>query len=116
MVKIRRESNKTTWLLEADTLPERLEELTEIFNFHSKEQSSERIDQRFMAEIMALQTKSLAEMARAQEEEIERLRNVEKELAALREEFKTEIAKLKQPKHGRLEKPAMLAPSKTRKP
>ncbi len=116
MVKIRREGNKTTWLLEADTLPERLEELAEIFNFHSKEQSSERIDQRFMAEIMALQTKSLAEMARAQELELERLRKVENEVALLREEFRAEIAKLKQPEHGRLQKPAMHAPSKAGKP
>ena len=116
MVKIRREGNKTTWLLEADTLPERLEELSEIFNFHSKENSSERIDQRFMAEIMALQTRALAEMARAQEEELQRLRNVEKELAELRTEFRNEIENLKQPQHGKLDKPAMHAPSKSRKP
>ncbi len=116
MVKIRREGNKTTWLLEADTLPERLEELSEIFNFHSKENSNERIDPRFMAEILALQTKALAEMARAQEEEIERLRHVEKELAELRAEFRHEMEKLKQPLHGKLDKPAMRAPSKTRKP
>lgn len=116
MVKIRREGNKTTWLLEADTLPERLEELSEIFNFHSKESSSERIDQRFMAEIMTLQTKALAEMARAQEKEIERLRAIESELAALRSEFRNEIAQLRQPQHGKLDKPAMHAPSKPRKP
>lgn len=116
MVKIRREGNKTTWLLEADTLPEKLEELSEIFNFHSKEQSTERIDQRFMAEILTLQTKALADMARTQEEELQRLRVVEQELKALREEFKAEIDKLKQPQHGKLDKPAMHAPSKPRKP
>lgn len=116
MVKIRREGNKTTWLLEADTLPERLEELSEIFNFHSKEENNERIDQRFMAEIMTLQTKALAEMAHAQKEEIERLRKVEAELAELRTKFKEEIEKLKQPQHGKLDKPAMHAPSKSRKP
>jgi len=88
MVKIRREGNKTTWLLEEDTLSGRLRELAVIFNHHSKESADDRMDPRFMAETLSMQAESLAEMARKQEEEIARLRRIENDLAELRTELK----------------------------
>jgi hypothetical protein len=115
MVKIRREGNKTTWLLEEDTLSGRLRELAVIFNHHSKESGDDRMDPRFMAETLSMQAEGLAEMARKQEEEIARLRRIENDLAELRTEFKTEIEKIKQTPQGALDKPAMRPPSSGKK-
>lgn len=115
MVKIRREGNKTTWLLEEETLSGRLRELAVIFNHHSKESGDERMDPRFMAEALSTQAEGLAQMARRQEEEIERLRRIENELAELRAEFKTEIEKIKGAPQGTLDKPAMRPPSSGKK-
>ncbi|HRI77025.1 MAG TPA: hypothetical protein PLX33_08555 [Alphaproteobacteria bacterium] len=109
MVQIRRQGNKTTWVLEEDTLHGRLRELAKVFNYHSREEG-ERMDARFMSEVMELQTESLAQMAEQQEKEMERLRRVERELAELRAEFKTYMEKSAAPK-GTLEKPALRAPS-----
>lgn len=114
MVKIRREGNGTTWLLEGETLPERLDELTEIFKFYSRK-DGQTMDPRFMAEVMALQTQALAHMARAQEQEMERLRKVEKDMDALRKEFTAAMQELKAPAQGRLNKPALQPPSSMRK-
>ncbi|MDP2206386.1 MAG: hypothetical protein Q8K65_08775 [Alphaproteobacteria bacterium] len=111
MVKIRREGNKTTWLLEEETLSGRLRELAVIFNHHSKQTGDDRMDPRFMAETLSMQADALAGMARKQEEEIERLRRVERDLAELRAEFRTEIEKIKQAPQGTLDKPAMRPPS-----
>jgi len=115
MVKIRREGNKTTWLLEEDTLSGRLRELAVIFNHHSRESADDRMDPRFMAETLSMQAESLAEMARKQEAEIERLRQIERDLAELRAEFRTEIEKIKQAPQGALDKPAMRPPSSGKK-
>jgi hypothetical protein len=111
MVKIRREGNKTTWLLEEETLSGRLHELAAIFKYHSNHSDNDRMDSRFMAETLSMQTDVLFEMAHKQEREIERLRRVERDLAELRAEFKTEIDKLKQAPQGALDKPAMRRPS-----
>ncbi|HCS22638.1 MAG TPA: hypothetical protein DIW20_02720 [Rhodospirillaceae bacterium] len=109
MVQIRRQGNKTTWVLEEDTLHGRLRELAKVFNYHSREEGA-RMDARFMSEVMELQTESLAQMAEQQEKEMERLRRVERELAELRAEFKTYMEKSAAPA-GTLEKPALRGPS-----
>lgn len=111
MVKIRREGSKTTWLLEEETLFGRLRELAVIFNHHSKQNGDERMDPRFMAETLSMQAEALSELARQQEAEIERLRRVERDLAELRAEFRTEMEKQRQGTQGTLDKPAMRPPS-----
>lgn len=103
MVQIKRDAGKTTWLLEGERLSERLDELTVIFNHHSKENGTERIDPRFMAEILALQTGMLAQMARHQEAELERLRALEQDVARLK-------ALLEPPAMTELSKPALKTP------
>lgn len=110
MVKIRRGGGKNTWLLEEDTLSGRLGELAIIFKHHSKP-GGERMDERFMAEVLSMQAEALALMAEKQEQELERLRRVENELAVLRAEFKAEMGKLKDPPSGVLKKPALRKPS-----
>lgn len=114
MVKIRREGNGTTWLLEGETLPERLDELTEIFKFYSRK-DGQTMDPRFMAEVMSLHTQALAQMARMQEEEMNRLRKVESEVAAMRKEFKAAMEKMENPQQGQLNKRTLSAPSSIRK-
>ncbi|MDY0008865.1 MAG: hypothetical protein RBS08_04095 [Bdellovibrionales bacterium] len=110
MVKIRREGGKNTWLLEEDTLSGRLGELAIIFKHHSKP-GGERMDERFMSEVLSLQAEALAHMAEKQEQELERLRRVENELALLRTEFKSEMEKIKNPPSGVLDKSSMRKPS-----
>lgn len=109
MVQIRKQGNKTTWVLEEDSLSGRLGELGKIFNYHSREEG-DRMDVRFMAETLAMQTETLAHMARQQEEEIERLRRVERALEELRAEFKAYVQKMHTP-GGTLDKPAIRPPS-----
>jgi hypothetical protein len=111
MVKIRREGSKTTWLLEEETLSGRLRELAVIFKYHSKHSDNDRMDSRFMAETLSTQTDALSDMAHKQEQEIERLRRVERDLAELRAEFRTEMERLKKAPQGALDKPAMRRPS-----
>lgn len=106
MVKIRRDGNNTTWVLEEESLAGRLRELSVIFKHHSKHSHDDRMDPRFFAETLAIQTEALADMAERQEKTIERLKTAERDLEALREEFRAEMQKLREPACGKLEKPA----------
>jgi DNA anti-recombination protein RmuC len=111
MVKIRREKGNTTWLLESDSLSGRLGELAVVFRHHSRQSDNERMDSRFMAETLSLQAEALAKVARAQEEEIQRLRHVEEALAELRAAFNRLAEEINPTARKALDKPAQRPPS-----
>jgi len=113
MVKIRKKpEGGITWVLEGETLPERLEEFATIFNFHARESGGTRLDPRFTAELLALQTRAMVEMARAQENELKRLRELEREFALFRAEILAEVNALRNPIPPSLDKPRLRAPKK----
>ncbi len=113
MVKIRKKpEGGITWVLEGETLPERLEEFATIFNFHARESGGTKLDPRFTAELLELQTRAMVQMARAQETELKRLRELEREFALFRAEILAEVKTLRNPPSSGLDKPKLKAPKK----
>ena len=105
MAYIRRDGDKKiTWIIEkADgTLPERLSELATIFAYYAER--SESINDDFTMQLLTMQAKSLAQLARQQEAEMAKLRTLESDMSAL----KKEVADMKGPQS--LDKKKLPAP------
>lgn len=111
MVQLRRNSDGSrTWVMEGETLTERLEELATIFNFHARKDHDIKLDARFTAELMDMQTKALLDMARQQERELRELRKVAEELVVFKAAVLEELKALKEPDSRKLDKPQFKAP------
>ena len=111
MVQLRRnEDGSHTWLMEGETLPERLAELATIFKVHAKKGDGLKLDPRFTAELLAMQTEALLRMAEKQEQELRTLRKTAEEFALFKAEVLVELKALKEPETKKLDKPQFKAP------
>lgn len=116
MVQLRRNDDGShTWLMEGETLQERLQELATIFNFHARKDSDLKLDPRFTAELLALQTKDLLKIAEQQEQELRALRKAAEEFAVFKAEILAEIKALKEPDAQKLDKPRLKTRSHSNK-
>src|SRR5690554_3211651 len=117
MVQLRTDnSGKRTWVLEGDTLKERLEELAVIFNYHSKASNKIEMDPRFTAEMLEMQTRGLMAMAEKQEQELKELRKVAEEFVLFKAEMKAALQALKKPDDvPALDKPRFKPPGSSKK-
>lgn len=110
MVQLRRNKDGShTWLMEGDTLQERLQELATIFNVHARKDNDLKLDPRFTAELLAMQTKDLLKIAEQQERELRELRKTVEEFAVFKEEILAELKALKEPHGQKLDKPPFKA-------
>lgn len=118
MVQLRTDnSGKRTWILEGETLKERIEELAIIFNYHSKASNKVDLDPRFTAELLEIQTRALAAMAEKQEQELKELRKVAEEFVLFKAEMKAALQALKKPDTPpALDKPSFKPPGSSKKP
>lgn len=108
MVQLRRNKDGTrTWVMEGETLQERLAELATIFNFHARKDNDLQLDPRFTAELMAMQTQALIRMAEKQEQELRALRKAAEEFAVFKAEMLAELKALKEPERKKLDKPQL---------
>lgn len=118
MVQLRTDnSGKRTWVLEGETLKERLEELAIIFNYHAKASNKVDMDARFTAELLEMQTRGLMAMAEKQEQELKALRKVAEEFLIFKAETTAALKKLKEPDDApALDKPSFKPPGSAKKP
>lgn len=109
MAYAKRDGNSITWILEKDSgdkVSERLSELRDIFRHYARP-GQNGLDNRFIMELAALQSEGLVTLARKQEAELQELREMKKDIAAL----KAEMAELKKPAYAKLDKPAPKKPA-----
>jgi len=111
MVQLRRNADGSrTWLMEGETLQERLQELATVFEFHARKDHDIKLDPRFTAELLAMQTTDLLRLAEQQERELRALRGAAEEFAVFKAEILAEIKALKYPEDKTLDKPRLKAP------
>jgi len=112
MVQLRRKSDGSrTWVMEGETLQERLAERVTIFNFHARKDNDINLDARFTAELLAMQTRDLLAIALQQEKELRELRTIAEEFVVFKAEMLAELKALKEPDNKRLDKPHFKAPA-----
>ena len=105
MAYVRKEGeNRITWVIENSDGPlsARVEELSTIFDYYAKRKES--INDDFTMQLLSMQAKALAQLARQQEAELKKLRALEADMAAL----KKDMAEMKSPQS--LEKKKLPAP------
>jgi|GEM_PF-1321236 hypothetical protein len=116
MVQLRRNADGSrTWLMEGETLPERLREIATIFSYHADKNHEVRLDHRFTAELLAMQTADLVRLAEEQERELRALREAVAEFTVFKAEILAALKELKEPDNKALDKPRFPAPATARK-
>ncbi|MDE1151426.1 MAG: hypothetical protein PW788_02720 [Micavibrio sp.] len=111
MAFIRRNGeNSITWVLESadDALPARIAEFVKIFDYYA--QRKESITDNFTMQLLALQAHTLLEVAKKQEADLKRLKQLEADMAAL----KKEMLEMKGPQT--LDKPKLPRPKAPKNP
>jgi len=110
MARLERTSDSAyTWVLESsgDALSDRMAEFRQIFNHYV--QRDQTITDQFTLQLLLLQADALTAMAKKQEAELKRLKQLEADMAAL----KKEMMELKNP--PALDKPKLPRPQKNPK-
>lgn len=111
MVQLRRNADGSrTWLMEGETLQERLKELATIFEFHARKDHDINLDARFTAELLAMQTTDLLRLAEQQARELRELRKMAEEFVVFKAEMLAELKALKDPDSKKLDKPKLKPP------